>query len=205
VVKSTLSRAVILAIVLCLPAAGWAAFRLQHLAAAEGNGPPPMPDFTPTEPKLPAPGTVFTDDAGDAVSLAKFRGRVILVNLWATWCQPCVREMPSLDRLEAALGGKGFGVVLVSQDRGGARTVDPFLVKLGLASLQSYLDPKGALGQAFGVRGLPTSILIDRDGNELGRVEGAEDWDGAEATALLRWYVEHGAKPAEEPIKAAIR
>jgi thiol-disulfide isomerase/thioredoxin len=198
-----LRRAALLAVVPGVLAAGWVAATLSHLSAAEGNTPPALSDFTPTDPPRPVPGTAFTDETGRTVTLADFRGRVILLNLWATWCDPCIREMPSLDRLQTAMGGKGFDVVLVSQDRGGAQTVDPFYAKLGMRSLRSYLDPKSALGQAFHLRGLPTSILIDRDGNELGRLEGAETWDGARPQALLRWYLERGALRPDAPIKAA--
>jgi thiol-disulfide isomerase/thioredoxin len=134
--------------------------------------------------------------------LADFRGRIVLVNLWATWCEPCIREMPSLDRLRAALPGEDLAIVLVSQDRGGDKVVAPFLDKLGLA-IKTYLDPKSTVGHAFEVRGLPTSILIDRDGRELGRVEGALEWDGAPAQALLRWYVARGAKPEDEVVKTS--
>ena len=199
-----LSRAVILAVVLCLPAAGWAAFGLTQ-RVAEGGAPPSMPEFSPTVPPRPAPQTAFTDGAGRSVSLADFRGRVVLVNLWATWCQPCIAEMPSLGRLAAAMDGNDLAIVLVSQDRGGAPTVDPFYAKLGLGNLKTYLDPKSALGQSFGVRGLPTSVRIDRDGRESGRVVGAAAWDGAPARALLRWYVERGQKPADDTIKATMR
>src|SRR5262249_13235922 len=196
-------RTVILALVLAVPALGWAALDLAPIAAP-GSGPPALPEFSPTDGKLPAPDTGFTDLAGRPASLADFRGRVVLVNLWATWCQPCVRRMPAPDRLQAAMGGKDFEIVLVSQDRGGANTVEPFFAKLGLNALKSYLDPKGRLGQAFSVRGLPTSILVDRDGNELGRVEGALDWDGPKAQAFLRWQLERSApKPAEPVTKAA--
>jgi thiol-disulfide isomerase/thioredoxin len=197
-------RVALPAVVLALVAAGWVAVDLSHLSAAEGNKPPSLPEFSPTEPPQPAPGTAFTDGEGRSVTIADFHGRVVLLNLWATWCEPCVREMPSLDRLQAAMGGKDFEIVLVSQDRGGAHTVDPFYPKLGMTSLKPYFDPKSSLGQAFDVRGLPTSVLIDRDGNEVGRVEGAEAWDGARPQALIRWYVEHGRKPQpDEPIKAA--
>lgn len=198
-----LRRAVIVAVVLCLPAAGWAVLSFSHPSATEGNKPPELREFSPTEPPQPAPADAFIDGSGQKVTFADFHGRVILVNLWATWCQPCIREMPALDRLEGAMGGNGFEVVLVSQDRGGAATVDPFFAKLGMTALKTYLDPKSTLGRAFAVRGLPTSILIDRDGNELGRVEGAEAWDGAQAQALLRWYVERGKKKPDVPVKAA--
>ena len=200
--KVRFAHALILALVLALPAAGWAAYSLIHRVAATEDGRPMLEEFIPSAPNLPAPGTAFADDTGRSVSLADFRGRVVLVNLWATWCQPCIREMPALDRLAAAMKGTDFAVVLISQDRGGAHVVGPFLQQLGLKVLQTYLDPKSAVGQAFAVRGLPTSILIDRDGTELGRLEGAEEWDGAAAQALLRSYVERGGKKPEESVKA---
>ena len=200
--KIRFAHAVILALVLAVPAAGWAAFALMHRSTATADGRPMLEEFIPSAPNLPAPGTAFADDTGRSVSLADFRGRVVLVNLWATWCQPCIREMPALDRLAAAMKGTDFAVVLISQDRGGAHVVGPFLQQLGLKVLQTYLDPKSAVGQAFAVRGLPTSILIDRDGTELGRLEGAEEWDGAAAQALVRSYVERGGKKPEESVKA---
>ena len=200
--KIRFAHALILALVLALPAGGWAGFTLMHRDAAKPDGRPMLEEFIPSAPNLPAPGTAFADDTGRSVSLADFRGRVVLVNLWATWCQPCIREMPALDRLAAAMKGTDFAVVLISQDRGGAHVAGPFLQQLGLKVLQTYLDPKSAVGQAFAVRGLPTSILIDRDGTELGRLEGAEEWDGAAAQALLRWYVERGGKKPVEPVKA---
>ena len=200
--KVRFAHALILALVLALPAGGWAGFTFMHRDAAKPDGRPMLEEFIPSAPNLPAPGTAFADDTGRSVSLADFRGRVVLVNLWATWCQPCIREMPALDRLAAAMKGTDFAVVLISQDRGGAHVVGPFLQQLGLKVLQTYLDPKSAVGQAFAVRGLPTSILIDRDGTELGRLEGAEEWDGAAAQALLRSYVERGGKKPEESVKA---
>src|SRR5438046_2594186 len=103
-----LSRAVMILAVLAVPALGWAVFDLSHLWAAQGNKPPAMPEFTPTDPPRPAPDASFADAAGEQTSLAAFKGKVILVNLWATWCQPCVQEMPALDRLQATLGGKDF-------------------------------------------------------------------------------------------------
>jgi thiol-disulfide isomerase/thioredoxin len=158
--------------------------------------------FIPTNPPRPAPEIGFADSAGKSLSLADFRGRIVLVNLWATWCEPCIREMPSLDRLRAALPDRDLAIVVVSQDRGGDKVVAPFFTKLGL-KLETYLDPKSTVGHAFEVRGLPTTILIDREGRELGRVEGALDWDGAPAKSLLRWYVARGAKPVDEVVKTS--
>ena len=91
----------------------------------------------------------------------------MLVNLWATWCEPCLREMPSLERLQSRLGDR-IAVIAVSEDRGGSKVVEPFIAKLGLQSVKTYVDPKSDVGHAFEVRGLPTSFLIDRDGRVLG-------------------------------------
>ncbi len=189
-----LRGAVIMAMVLCLPALGWAAFTLSHQLVVGGNTPPELHQFIPADPPRPAPAISVTDGAGNALTLADFRGRFVLVNLWATWCEPCIREMPSLDRLQGALGGADFAILLISQDRGGERVVAPFFERLGLARLKTALDPQSTVGRAFAVRGLPTSILIDREGNVLGSVEGALNWDAAPAQALLRWYIARGAK-----------
>ena len=133
-------------------------------------------EFVPASQPAPAPAVSLTDIAGNHVGLCRFRGKLVLVNLWATWCEPCLREMPSLERLQSRLGDR-IAVLAVSEDRGGVKTVEPFIEKLGLKSVKIYIDPKSAVGQAFEVRGLPTSLLIDREGKVLGRVEGAADWD----------------------------
>jgi thiol-disulfide isomerase/thioredoxin len=197
-----LRGAAILAVILAVPAAGWAAFTLSHRLVADDDAPPALRQFIPTNPPRPAPEIGFADSAGKSLSLADFRGRIVLVNLWATWCEPCIREMPSLDRLRAALPDRDLAIVLVSQDRGGDKVVAPFFTKLGL-KLETYLDPKSTVGHAFEVRGLPTTILIDREGRELGRVEGALAWDGAPAQSLLRWYVARGTKPADDVVKTS--
>lgn len=128
----------------------------------------------------------FVDGAGAARSLAEWRGRVVLVNLWATWCAPCVEEMPALDRIAARLGGPDFDVVAISVDRQGAAVVTPFLGKLGLSRLAPYLDPSNAAVRVLGAPGLPVSVVLDRDGRELGRVLGAAEWDSPAFEALLR-------------------
>jgi thiol-disulfide isomerase/thioredoxin len=139
-----------------------------------------------TAPPREAPALAFVDADGRARTLAEWRGRVVLLNLWATWCAPCLEEMPALDRLQARLGGGGFEVVALAMDRQGATLVRPFFTKLGLARLALYLDASGAATRAVGARGLPTSLLLDRAGRELGRVEGAADWDGAALDRVVR-------------------
>lgn len=131
----------------------------------------------------PAPTVSFTGPDDAPVTLAAFRGRPALVNLWATWCAPCIAEMPTLDALAATKGDK-MAVIAVAQDIGGAKVVDPWFQKAGLKALQPYLDPENGLLDAAN-SALPTTILYDAKGREVWRVVGAIDWQGAEAKALL--------------------
>lgn len=145
--------------------------------------------FIPSRDPRPAPQSAFSDGEGRSVSLAVFRGRVVIVNFWATWCIPCVREMADLDRLQAAVGGEGATVLALSQDRDGIEVVRPFYEKLGLKQLGIYLDPKGAVAREFAVSGLPVTVIIDRQGREVGRLTGPAKWDSSEAQALVRHYL----------------
>ncbi len=175
----------------------------RNAAAAEAPGGPAPPlkgafgeNFTLLDPPVPAPLEAFTDLAGNPVRLADFEGRVVLLNFWATWCAPCVREMPSLDRLQALLGDRGLRVVAVSIDRGGAEAIRPFAKRLGLAHLGLYHDPKGTLFRAFGVTGLPASFLIDRNGGIVGAYAGPAEWDDPEPRALIEYYLDRPAGAA---------
>jgi thiol-disulfide isomerase/thioredoxin len=141
-------------------------------------------EFAPSSVPSPAPSVTLTDAAGSEVQLSAFRGKLVVLNLWATWCEPCLREMPSLQRLQTRFGDR-IAVLAVSEDRGGAKIVAPFIAKLGLESVKIYLDPKSEIGHAFDLRGLPTSFLIDHDGKVLGRVEGGADWDSAKMLAVI--------------------
>lgn len=143
--------------------------------------------FAYTEGRPTAPAFTFKDADGKDLTLADRKGKVLLVNLWATWCAPCVKEMPSLDRLQAELGGPDFEVVAISLDRGGLNEVKPFFEANGIKALAPYLDPQmTAMKAAQPLPGLPTSILVDREGREVGRLPGAADWSGEEAKALIR-------------------
>jgi thiol-disulfide isomerase/thioredoxin len=126
-----------------------------------------------------APVAAFQDPAGKPVTMAAFAGKPVLLNLWATWCAPCVAEMPTLDAL-----AKTMKVVAVSQDIGGAEKVAPFFAKAGLKQLQPYLDPKVGLSVALNAE-LPTSILYDSTGHEVWRMTGGMDWTTASARKLL--------------------
>ena len=148
-----------------------------------------MQNFTPAAAPGPAPRTAFAGRDGGDRTLADFRGKVVLVNFWATWCAPCVREMPSLVRLHRTLAGDRFALLALSQDLKGWAAIDPFVKRHGLAALQVFLDRKGVFARTLGVRGLPTTILFGQDGQELGRLEGVAEWDSAEAVALMRYYI----------------
>ena len=146
-------------------------------------------NFAKTGPK-PVPELSFLDADGNAVSLADFEGDVVVLNLWATWCAPCRREMPSLDRLQAELGEHGLTVIALSLDRGEVAKVRDFLDELEIANLAVYHDPTGQAGRELGAPGLPTTIVIDRAGQEVGRLLGPAEWDSEPALALLRSLIE---------------
>jgi thiol-disulfide isomerase/thioredoxin len=132
------------------------------------------------------PATAFSDEKGTSRTLRDFAGRVLVVNFWATWCEPCVREMPSLDALEASLGGEKFGVVAINQDRNGAEVAQPFLAEHGWSHLALYTDPRSQAVRDMAVRGLPTSLIVDGQGREVARLEGSTTWDSPEMVASLQ-------------------
>ncbi len=131
----------------------------------------------------PAPTIRFENPAHAATTLADFRGHPVLLNLWATWCVPCVKEMPTLDAVATSLDGK-VQVVAVSQDLEGAAKVDPFFQKAGFRRLQPYLDKQAALSTGLGLN-LPTTILYDSEGKEVWRMLGGMDWTGQTARELI--------------------
>ena len=133
----------------------------------------------------PAPDKSFHDPAGNAISLAAFRGRPLLVNLWASWCAPCVKELPTLDRLARAAGPDGLQVIAISQDSAPPASVVAFLETHRIATLAPYHDPKMAMSGALDAEILPTSILYDAEGKEVWRYVGDLDWTSAEAAKLL--------------------
>ena len=145
--------------------------------------------FTALTAPLPAPALAFTTRDGAQKQLADFKGKLVLVNLWATWCVPCVEEMPALDRLQAQLGDK-LTILAISEDRQGETVVAPFLRKIGIQHLAIFLDPKTAATNEFGAQGLPSSYLIARDGTIVGKEEGGARWDSPEMLAKLRPYLD---------------
>lgn len=146
--------------------------------------------FTLLEEPRPLPAVDFIDGDGRATTLAVFHGKVVLLNIWATWCVPCREEMPTLDRLQAELGGADFEVVALSIDRMGLDVVRDFYDEIGIKHLAMYLDSSGKASRELGAVGLPTTLLVDHEGRELGRLVGPAEWDSPEVVAFIRRHLE---------------
>ena len=131
-----------------------------------------------------APNVKFAAPDGSEVTLASFKGKPVLVNLWATWCGPCVAEMPTLDALAARQADK-LTVLTVSQDMQGKELVDKWWAKQSYKLIAPYLDQENNLGFAFNTGMVPTTVLYDKDGKEIWRVIGGMDWDGPRANTLM--------------------
>ena len=170
-----------------------ATLRVLHAMPPQDLATGAMANFIALEAPAPVPEAKFTDAAGNAVTFADFKGKVVVLNFWATLCAPCREEMKHHDRLQAELGGEAFQVVALSVDRKGMEAVDAFYQEYGISHLGQYNEPTMAIPRAFGALGLPTTVLIDAEGRLRGRLVGPADWDSPEAMALVRWYLEQGA------------
>jgi peroxiredoxin len=160
-----LCRAVLLIV---LAAALWGCAREEKPALA-GN---PAPDFT------------LRNLAGQEVKLADLRGKVVLVNFWATWCPPCREEIPSMDRLNRAMAGKPFQMLAISIDEGGKEAVEGFFNKAGVV-LPALLDPGQTTGKRYGITGVPETFIVDKKGVILKKVVGGLDWSDPMVAGFL--------------------
>lgn len=163
------------------------------IPAAHAGDPPAFMgaagQFTLIRPVKKAPWALVDDEKGKPVDLAaRLKGKVVVLNFWATWCAPCIQELPTLDKLQADLGNDKFEVVVVSVDLRGMEKVGPFWAEKGYKNLAIRLDQRGTMMRAFGTRGLPTTFLVDADGGIVGYLEGHADWASPEAKALVRYY-----------------
>lgn len=131
------------------------------------------------------PELAFEDKDGRPLTLADFKGQAILLNIWATWCAPCREEMPTLDSLQAQLGGEHFEVVALSVDHAGIRVVEKFYQETDVQHLRKYIDTSTLATSALGIEGVPTTLLIDHDGREIGRLVGAAEWDSPAMVDLM--------------------
>lgn len=137
----------------------------------------------------------FSDGEGKSLGLSDFHGKSVLLNIWATWCVPCRKEMPALNRLEAKLGGPDFQVVPLSIDRGGADVVRKFFAEIGIKKLGMYLDVSGDATRTLSVVGLPTTLIIDREGREIGRLIGPAEWDEPANIEFVKCIIAKGDAP----------
>lgn len=170
--------------------------------APEGTGPPSSDafKFSFLDQPRPVPELRFVDGDDRSLSLEDFRGRTIVLNIWATWCVPCRKEMPALDRLQAAFDKSELLVLPLSIDHQGAVVVKPFYQALGLRALGIYIDQSGKASSELNTVGVPTTLLIDREGLEIGRKIGPAEWDSAEVIALIR---EHLGLPSGDQKRTA--
>ena len=180
--------ALVALVILTIPA-------LQSSAAA--TDPPPFAglsmDFDAFDPPREMPSIVFVDGDEKPVDIAEFAGKIVVLNLWATWCAPCIREMPELDRLQAVRGGDDFAVVAVSFDRKGVDVVKQFFERRKIDHLAVYVDKFVKTFRAFKLKALPTTYILGRDGRALGVLAGPAAWDSPEALALIDHYLAAGS------------
>jgi thiol-disulfide isomerase/thioredoxin len=140
----------------------------------------------PVSPPQDPPDGIFVTSDGASHHLTDFKGRGMVVNMWATWCAPCVAEMPSLQTLSKALAPKDIAVLPLSSDRGGADAVRAWYNAHDITALPVLLDPRGTLARAFNARGIPTTVIISASGKIVARLEGAADWSAPQAQALIQ-------------------
>ena len=149
----------------------------------------PFTAMVPADPPAPPPEISFLDENGHPHTLAEFAGAGLIVNLWATWCVPCIAEMPALQEMAKKLAGDNIRVLPLSSDRGGADVVRAFYTAHGIDALPIWLDPKSAVVLAWRAPGLPTTLVIDRQGREQGRLLGAVDWASDATLKAVRYLV----------------
>ncbi len=184
----------------CLTAAGLVAATWSIAMAQE-----PSRNFIIHEAAKPIEAIQFEDADGQPRSLADFRGKIVLLNIWAAWCGPCRKEMPTLDRLQTALGGADFEVVALSIDRR-TEAVRKFFTDVGIQKLTMYLDSSAKVTRQIGAVGLPTTLLIDREGREIGRLIGPAEWDSPDIAAFISCVIaaSDAAHSSNEAKSAAI-
>ena len=123
--------------------------------------------------------------SGAAKQVEDWEGKVVVLNFWATWCPPCRKEMPSLDRLQGAMGNDGFEVVALSMDRASVEKIDNFFMSINVEHLDIFREPSLRIGTEAGVLGMPITLVLDRQGREIARLQGEAEWDGPNAQNLL--------------------
>ena len=162
---------------------------ISHAAGPNLSG--PMQVFQLAPSTRPRPTTTWKDASGKNLTLADFSGKVVLVNYWASWCPPCIRELPSIDRLQASLGGDNFTIVAINIDRGGKPIARRMAKRLKIKHLTLYLDRESNSARSLGVRSMPTTFVFDRKGREVGKLEGGAEWDDKAAVELINYFIKN--------------
>ena len=154
--------------------------------AARAEFVPSLPNFIEASPPAPLPAFVFEDSQRQTQTINRFHGRFVLLNLWATWCGPCVAEMPSLDALQRVFDARKLVVVALNEDRDGHSAAAMFFKRYNMRSLELYVDTGGRVPSLLKAQGLPTTLLIDPQGREIGRISGEVVWDAPATIAFLK-------------------
>jgi thiol-disulfide isomerase/thioredoxin len=157
------------------------------LAKAPADG--DMVNFIEQIPPKPAPNTPFISPDGKIINLHDLKGTWMLLNFWATWCAPCVRELPSIYELQKNTITNKFKVLLISIDKAGRQTYEPFLENLNLQALKSASDPRSKLMRSLKLTGVPTTLLLDPSGHIVGRLTGDANWSSRSAKTLINYYI----------------
>jgi thiol-disulfide isomerase/thioredoxin len=178
-VRMTLGSVLIGIVMICATDASQAASRC-------ADPPPSLERLKPATEAMAWPDLPYLTEDGREQKLQDLAARGLVVNFWATWCAPCIKELPALNRLNGTLAADGMRVLALSSDREGAKVVRPFYDKNGLGSLDVAIDRMGKIGRALGIPGLPTTVLFDGTGREVARLVGIAEWDAPEAVAFLR-------------------
>lgn len=140
----------------------------------------------------PIKPVAFNDVDGKAIDFSHYKGKVIMVNMWATWCPPCVRELPAIERLATKFKAEDFALLPISIDAEGKQQVQSFLNTLGMAGFNSYYDPEQNLGQVFPLDTIPATFILDQDGQLIAFVRSFVDWDDAKAVSLIQGFIDKG-------------
>jgi thiol-disulfide isomerase/thioredoxin len=159
---------------------------LYVMASGPVHAPQSLAALAPTNPPVPVPDVAFTDGAGKRHLLSEFKGRYVLLNLWATWCGPCVKELPALEHLQEGAGSANFAVVPVNVGRSDVLDTAKFLMSHGAGKLSVNVDTTLALMRTLHVYGLPVTVLIDPHGRQVARADGPADWDAPDAIAYFK-------------------
>ena len=149
-----------------------------------------MQNFVIADRLILSPELSWSDAEGKKVRLADFRGKVLLLNYWASWCAPCQRELPGIDRIQAKMASDDFTVLALNIDQGGKEVAEKNAKRLKLTNLKLYLDPQHQTVRKLGLRAMPTTFLIDRKGNKIGVLEGGAEWDAPEAIDLIQYFID---------------